>query len=107
MSADVDVVTAEADGAVSVPTSAIRTVGGRSTVTVRKNGTDTARTVVTGLAGDSTTVILSGLEAGAVVVLPATTPAASSSSANSRDSGPSGVSFGGGGPTVFVGPGGK
>ncbi len=102
MSADVDVITAEADGAVSVPTSAIRTAGGASTVTVRKNGQDTSRTVVTGLAGDSSTVILSGIKAGDVVVLPTTTVTATSPSANSGFPGGGG---GFGGPAVFGGGG--
>jgi multidrug efflux pump subunit AcrA (membrane-fusion protein) len=68
MSATAEVIVKQAEG-VNVPTSAIS--GG--TVTVLRGGKDVRRPVVTGLAGNSTTIILSGLNAGEVVVLPSST----------------------------------
>jgi multidrug efflux pump subunit AcrA (membrane-fusion protein) len=65
MSATAEVVVKQAEG-VNVPTSAIS--GG--TVTVVRGGKDVRQPVATGLAGNSTTIILSGLNAGEVVVLP-------------------------------------
>ena len=63
MSADVDVIIAQADNVLNLTSSAVRTTGGRSTVTVRRNGEDVTVSVVTGLKGDSTTEIVSGLSA--------------------------------------------
>ena len=59
MSATAEVVVKQAEG-VNVPTSAIS--GG--TVTVVQDGKQVRRRVVTGLAGNSSTIILSGLTAG-------------------------------------------
>lgn len=68
MSATAEVVVRQAEG-VNVPTTAI--TGG--TVTVVENGKDVRRRVATGLAGNSTTIILSGLQAGEQVRLPIAT----------------------------------
>ncbi|HXB64805.1 MAG TPA: biotin/lipoyl-binding protein [Solirubrobacteraceae bacterium] len=65
MSATAEVVVKQAEG-VNVPTSAIAA----DTVTVVHNGTDTRRRVVTGLAGNSSTIVLSGLRAGEQILLP-------------------------------------
>ncbi len=65
MSATAEVVVKQAEG-VNVPTSAIAA----DTVTVVHAGTQTRRRVVTGLAGNSSTIILSGLHAGEQIVLP-------------------------------------
>jgi hypothetical protein len=65
MSATAEVVVKQAEG-VNVPTSAIAA----DTVTVVHGGTQTSRRVVTGLAGNSSTIILSGLRAGEQIVLP-------------------------------------
>ena len=74
MSATAEVVVAQAEG-VNVPTSAI--AGG--SVTVLNAGKQERRSVTTGLAGDSSTLILSGLKPGERVVLPlASTSGASS-----------------------------
>jgi len=72
MSADVDVVTAKSVGAVNVPTSALSSTARGSTLTVRRGGQDVRVSVVTGVQGDSTTQVVTGLSAGATVVLPAT-----------------------------------
>jgi multidrug efflux pump subunit AcrA (membrane-fusion protein) len=81
MSAAASVVVSEGSG-VSVPTSAIS--GG--TVTVRRRGSDIRQSVVTGLAGDSSTIIVSGIKAGEEVALPVTsaTGAASGQGAKAR-----------------------
>ncbi len=59
MSATAEIVVKQAEG-VNVPTSAI--TGG--TVTVERGGKQVSQVVTTGLAGNSTTIILSGLKAG-------------------------------------------
>jgi multidrug efflux pump subunit AcrA (membrane-fusion protein) len=65
MSASAEVVVKQAEG-VNVPTSAI--TGGA--VTVIRNGHDVRQPVVTGLAGNSSTIILSGLQEGEEIALP-------------------------------------
>jgi multidrug efflux pump subunit AcrA (membrane-fusion protein) len=98
MTADVSVVTATESGVLYVPSSAITTVGTRSTVTVLQGKKEVTKQVVTGLVGSSTTQIVSGLTVGEKVVLPtvSVSPAASSSST----SGGGGAIFGGGGGFV-------
>ncbi len=73
MSATAEVVVKQAEG-INVPSSAIT----NGTVTVARGSSQVRRRVLTGLTGDSSTVILSGLTAGETVVL----PAASSSGAS-------------------------
>jgi hypothetical protein len=75
MSATAEVVVKQAEG-VNVPTSAIS--GG--SVTVVQNGKQIRRRVVTGLAGNSSTIILSGLQAGEKIALPIATSTTSTSS---------------------------
>jgi predicted RecA/RadA family phage recombinase len=77
MSATAEVVIKQAEG-VNVPTSAIK--GG--SVTVLRAGKQVSEQVTTGLAGDSSTIILSGLKAGETVVLPSTATSTSSSGAS-------------------------
>lgn len=74
MSATAEVVVKQAEG-VNVPTSAIS--GG--SVTVLRDGRQERRRVVTGLAGDSSTIILSGLQTGEKVLLPTATSTGASS----------------------------
>jgi multidrug efflux pump subunit AcrA (membrane-fusion protein) len=69
MSASVSVITASRDNVVAVPSAAISTSGGQSTVTVRSAGKDEVRPVVTGLKGDGTTEVASGLNEGDQVVM--------------------------------------
>jgi len=78
MSASAEVVVKQEEG-VNVPTSAI---SGRS-VTVVSGGKHERRAVVTGLAGNSSTIILSGLKAGEQIALPIAS-ASSSTSLTSR-----------------------
>lgn len=74
MTATVEVVVKQAEG-VNVPTRAVSD----DSVTVVKNGKDERRTVVVGLAGDTNTIITSGLNAGEDVVLPVATASSGSS----------------------------
>jgi macrolide-specific efflux system membrane fusion protein len=103
MTANVSVVSASREGVVSVPSAAISTVGGVSTVKVRTNGVDETRTVVTGLTGDGTTEITSGLEAGEQVVMSVgvvTSSGSSGSSTQNRTSGAGAIPGAGGGGFV-------
>lgn len=103
MSASAEVVTAQAKG-ISVPSQA---VSGRS-VTVRRGGEDVRTAVTTGVVGDDRTQVVSGLEAGDQVVLPALATGGSSISGSGAARGPGrggaaglgglgGGGFGGGG----------
>lgn len=73
--ASVSITTGTKSDVLSVPTSAVTTVGTRHTVTVRKNGKDSVVQIQTGLTGDSTTEVTSGLSDGDVVVIPASSGA--------------------------------
>jgi membrane fusion protein, macrolide-specific efflux system len=112
MTANVAVIAASRDNVVSVPSAAISTTGGESTVTVRSaDGKDETRTVVTGLKGDGTTEISSGLQAGEQVVM-SVGVVSSNSSRNATTNGQNrtgtfgGGGFGGGGGFVGGGAGG-
>ncbi len=107
MSATAEVVVKQAEG-VNVPTTAISA----DTVTVVHDGTETRRRVVTGLAGDSSTIILSGLSAGEQIVLPVARASSTTSSLLSRLGSRTGAlggaagGLGGGGGAAFFGGGG-
>jgi multidrug efflux pump subunit AcrA (membrane-fusion protein) len=97
MSASAEVVVQQAEG-VNVPTTAIS--GG--SVTVIDGDKRVRRAVVTGLAGNSSTIILSGLTAGEKIALPIAATSSGSSSLTSRlgkglGGGGLGGGFGGGG----------
>ncbi len=95
MSASAEVVVKQEEG-VNVPTSAISA----DTVTVVRSGKDVRQRVVTGLAGNSSTIILSGLKAGEQVLLPITSTSSSTSLTSrlgSRTSGLGGAGAIGGG----------
>jgi multidrug resistance efflux pump len=101
MSATAEVVVKQAEG-VNVPTTAISA----DSVTVLRGGKDVRQRVVTGLAGNTSTIILSGLKAGETVLLPAATSTSSSTSLTSRLSRLAGGSGGLGGGAVGGGGGG-
>lgn len=101
MSASVVVTTDEASDVLWVPTAAVTTAGGQSTVTVRTNGVDSTVVVETGLEGDSGTEITSGLTEGQQVVID--TSSTESGSGFGFPGG--GLGFGGGGTTTFRGGG--
>lgn len=103
MSASAEVVVEQVADAITVPNEAIAS-GPSKTVTVQAAGRETQKTVETGLVGDESTEILSGLEPGETLVLPeATIPtggAESGAAGGLPDFGGGGgvPSFGGGGP---------
>ncbi|MFZ2114414.1 MAG: hypothetical protein WAU77_11890 [Solirubrobacteraceae bacterium] len=105
MSATAEVVVKQAEG-VNVPTTAISA----DSVTVVRGGKDVRQRVVTGLAGNTSTIVLSGLKAGETVMLPAATSTSSSTSLTSRLSrlggGGGGLGGGAGGGGGFGGGGG-
>jgi HlyD family secretion protein len=67
--ASVDLVVATAEAALSVPTSAVRTIGGSHAVTVLHNGKARTVPIQVGAVGPTETQVLSGLQAGDRVVL--------------------------------------
>ena len=83
------------DNVLHVPTAAVTGSGRNATVTVLRNGTQQRLAVVAGLQGDSSTAILSGLEATDSVVLPSVSLATTGS--GSTTGGPSITGGGGGG----------
>lgn len=103
--ASVQVVVGEAENVLTVPTSAIRTAGGQSTVTVIENGSRVVRRVEVGLRGDSTTEIRSGLLEGELVVRFQAANQANDSSFPRFGGGPMGGGPGGGGPAGRLGGG--
>ena len=103
MSATAEVVVKQAEG-INVPTSAISA----DSVTVVRNGKHVRQRVVTGLAGNSSTIILSGLKAGETIVLPTATTSTSRTSTTGRSGSGAlgggalgGGGFGGGGGAAF------
>jgi hypothetical protein len=109
MSATAEVVVKQAEG-VNVPTSAISA----ASVTVERSGKQMRQRVTTGLAGNTSTIVLSGLKAGETVVLPAASSTSSSTSLTSRLGSRlgrgggglgGGAGFAGGGATFFRGGG--
>lgn len=104
MTAQVNVVVSSKTNVLEVPTSAITTTGRVSTVTVLRNGKQTVENVTTGLKGDNTTEILSGLSAGQEVVEPTVTVGAATSSSSGSGTGTlTGGGLGGGGLGGFPG----
>lgn len=67
------VVTDRASDVLVVPSAAVQTVGGQSTVTVMRNGQQVSVPVEVGLEGDQQTEIVSGLSEGERVVIPSAT----------------------------------
>jgi hypothetical protein len=90
MSATAEVVIKQAEG-VNVPSSAISA----GTVTVIRKGAHVPQRVVTGLAGNSSTIILGGLKAGEEIALPVTS-SSTATSLTSRLAGRTGGGLGGG-----------
>jgi macrolide-specific efflux system membrane fusion protein len=99
-STNVVVTTASATNVLAVPTAAVTTVGGFSTVEIA--GTSTRTRVEIGVAGDTFTQITSGLTAGQSVTLPAVTTSGTSTTTNPFGGG----GFGGLGGTGGLGGGG-
>jgi len=114
MTASAEVVVDQATSAVSVPAQAVQGTGDRARVTIRRGDEDVVTTVTTGVVGDSSVQITTGLEAGDRVVLPALSTATAGGgtgmSAGGRGGGaPGGLGGGGfpaGGPPAGFGGGG-
>ena len=104
MTGNVDVVVGEADNVLHVPTAAVHGSGANATVTVLQNGKQVSVPVVAGLAGDSSTAILSGLKANQSVVLPSVTISSTGTTGVTGRTG-TGATTGrtGGGPALFGG----
>ena len=85
MTANVDVIVGEADNVLHVPTAAVTGSGSNASVTVLRNGQQMRVPVVAGLAGDSSTAILSGLKANEAVVLPSVSFSSSSPDGRNLD----------------------
>jgi multidrug efflux pump subunit AcrA (membrane-fusion protein) len=103
MTANVDVIVGEADNVVHVPTAAVRGSGRNATVTVVRNGVEQSVPVVVGLQGDSSTAILSGLEAGDTIVLPTVSISSTSGTSGTGSTSTSGSTRGGRGGAFFGG----
>jgi RND family efflux transporter MFP subunit len=99
MSATADIVTSQASGVV-VPNQALR--GGA--VTLVANGTRTTQRVETGIVGDRTTQVVSGLRAGDRVVITSAAALAGGSGANGQRQRFGGFGAGGLGGGGFGGP---
>jgi multidrug efflux pump subunit AcrA (membrane-fusion protein) len=69
MSASAEVVVEQVKDALTVSSEAISAVGGK-TVTVEEDGKEVTKSVTTGLEGDETTQVISGLKAGQTLILP-------------------------------------
>lgn len=102
MAVDAKIITNVEDNVILVPSGAIQTSGGQSTVRVLRNGQVMVVTVAVGDVNDSQTVVLSGLSEGETVV----TGVAGGTSAQSQSGGSPFGAFGGnrgfgGGGAVF------
>jgi multidrug efflux pump subunit AcrA (membrane-fusion protein) len=75
MSASAEVVVEQVKNAITVPSEAISSLGSGKTVTVEEGGKEVTKQVTTGLEGDETTEVVSGLKAGQTLVLPEVTVA--------------------------------
>jgi multidrug efflux pump subunit AcrA (membrane-fusion protein) len=112
MSASAEVVVEQVKNALTVPSEAISQAAGGKTVTVEEDGKEVTKTVTTGLVGDETTEVLTGVKEGQTLVLPEATVATGTTegSSGSQESGalPSGgATFtfpGGGGGSSSAGP---
>ncbi|MEV0660544.1 efflux RND transporter periplasmic adaptor subunit [Actinomadura luteofluorescens] len=95
--ATVEITVARAENVLYVPSAAVRTAGGQSTVTVVRDGRQVPTTVQTGVKGDQGTEISSGLKEGDEVAV--------TSTSGSGNTGQRGFP-GGGGPGLGGAPGG-
>jgi multidrug efflux pump subunit AcrA (membrane-fusion protein) len=104
MSASAEVVVEQVKDAITVPSEAISAIGGK-TVTVEEGGKEVTKQVTTGLEGDETTEVVSGLKAGETLVLPEVTVATASTSGGSESTeGATSGAFPGGAAGFIGGP---
>ena len=104
MSATASIITSIKDNVLLVPTGAVQTTGGQSTVRVLKNGQMTVVPVTVGDSSDTQTEIASGLSEGDIVVI-GFVPTTSSSSSTSSPFGSTNLLRGLGGGGGFGGGG--
>ena len=100
MAVDANIITNVEDNVILIPTAAIQTTSGTSTVRILKNGQVTTATVQTGDSDDTQTVITSGLNEGDVVVTGVTNTGTNSTTSTTSPFsafGGRGGAFGGGG----------
>jgi hypothetical protein len=114
--ASVSITVGQVDGVLTVPSSAVKTVGSQSSVQVLTNGVPTTTAVTLGAIGNDLTQIVSGITAGQQVVIAdlsaalptATTTAAAGAGvvAGLGGAGAGGAGVGGGGARGGAGVGG-
>jgi hypothetical protein len=97
MTASTSVVTGQRDGVLHGPSAAVRGQGRTGTVMVMNGQQQTPAPVLTGLKGDDSTEITSGLQEGQRVVVSSGTGTSSSGATTGRGGGIGGGGIGGGG----------
>lgn len=98
MTASVQVVVDKAENVLELPSSAVQTQGGQSFVNVKNGKTEERRSVVTGLKGDDTTEIVSGVKEGETVVTSSAVVRSGTTNTNqNRLPAGGGIGLGGGG----------
>ena len=97
MTASAQIVTAQAENAVNVTSSALSRRGGPSTVTVVRGGKQVVQPVITGVVGDSTTQVVAGLSPGDQVAVPVASGLGASTAAAGLGGRGGGGGLGGGG----------
>ncbi len=108
MTASVSVVVGQQDNVLMLPTADVSTRGGTATVTLLRSGKQIVQAVTTGLVGDATTEIMSGVNEGDTVVTPtvSVTTGATTGTGATRTGGLGGTGTGagaGGAGAVFGG----
>jgi len=106
MAVNATIITAVKDEVLLVPTSAVQTQNGESTVRVMNNGKISQVTVETGLSSDTQTEIVSGLSEGQTVVVGTISTQTTRGTTGAAASPFGGTGFGGGGNRGFGGGGG-
>lgn len=101
--ATVTVTTSTAENVLYVPTAAVKTAGGRSTITILQNGKQTVTPVQVGIQGSERTEIRSGLKDGDQVVI--TVGGSGTGGTNGAPGGGAGGGFGGARPGGGLGGG--
>ncbi len=105
MSASANVITNVKDNALLVPSGAVQTQNGQSTVRVLQNGQAVSVPVQTGLSSNTQTEITSGVNGGDQIITNVVTPTTGSSGGTSPFSRTFGGGGGGGGGARFLGGG--
>lgn len=99
MAVTAKIITGIKDNVILVPSSAVQTSGGQSSVRVMQNNSPESVTVETGLSNDTQTEVISGVNEGDTVVTGSTSPGTTSSGTATS---PFSRTFGGGGGARFI-----